>query len=173
MDVDHVAVDRARLVLLGHEHLPPHHAYRHVHLRQCHLDLAFFLKRRAGMHVDKGHLVAARRREPGAHQRDPCSIRACGRLCRLAGEIDRDNRRARRQIDLQERLRSIAHLELDLGQRSAFAGDQRSRRGVIGDGRQHARVGEPPHGERQMRRRRARRPLIAKRRENRHPRQRV
>ena len=63
-------------------------------------------------------------------------------LALRAGEIDRDDRRARRQFDLEERLRAIAHLEPHFGQRAAFAGDQRRGRGAIGRGREHAGIGK-------------------------------
>src|SRR5437867_2783437 len=57
----------------------------------------------------------------------------------------RPDRRARRERDLQVRLRTVLHLQRDLRQCPPFGRHERRRDGAVGDRRQHAGIGKALH----------------------------
>ena len=96
---------RAREYCSGTNTSHSHDADRHVHLRQRHLDVAFLLERRAGMHVDERHGVGMLVGNPARISGMRVPSAPVAGLRALAGQIDRHDRRTRRQLDLEERLR--------------------------------------------------------------------
>jgi hypothetical protein len=63
--IDHVAVDGADGIGVGHEHFPFDDAHWDVHLGQRHVHLAFLCERRPGVQVHERHHVGSARRKPG------------------------------------------------------------------------------------------------------------
>ena len=113
-----------------------------VHLRQRHLHVPFLQERRAGVEVDERDEVGPVRPEARPQQRHAAAVLAFDRLRRRPGHFHRQHRRTRRQRDLHERLRAVAHPHRHFGQRAPFGREQRRRDGALGDGGEDLGVGE-------------------------------